>query len=196
MDQQEPLNLHDVLYNSYENDPNRLTSTGFNYDKELSDHNQQVYYNPSKQKLLYSIAGTQSGNDVGTDLLMGLGLLKNTKRYKEADDKLAKAKDKYKPNNTIIAGSSLGGSIASKIGKAEDKIYTYNKFSHIAEKVMPNEQSYRSSGDLVSIFNPSKNTKTFNTKILPIYLPTYSGVARNGIEQHKLKHLKGKNIYV
>lgn len=193
-----PLNFHDVLLNSYENNPSALENHGFKYDTDLSNHNQQIYFNPTQNRLLYSVAGTHNAADVGTDIYMGLGNLKNTQRYKEANDTLAKAKDKYNPKKTLVVGSSLGGSIASKIGKREDDIFTYNKFSHIGERLIPNEKAYRASGDLVSIFNPKSNTKTISaaTKILPIYLPTYSGVIRNTTEQHKLKNLKNQNIYI
>ena len=191
-----PLNFYDALLNSYDNNPDALNHTGFSYDKGLSNHNQQVYFNQKDNKLLYSVAGTHNAGDLGTDLYMGLGGLKNTQRYKEADHILKEAKRKYNPGHTTLIGSSLGGSIASKL--SGDKIYTYNKFSHALEKIIPNEQSYRTSGDLVSYLNPNKNTKTLkgNPKILPIYLPTYRSIATNAYDKHQLKNIKNKNIFI
>lgn len=195
----EDLNLYDVLKQSYnhDNDPNSFSENGFNYDPDISDHNNQIYYNKDKNKLLHTISGTKSLKDIGTDLYLGLGLLKSTDRYKQSDDILKKAREKYKPDKVSVVGSSLGGAIASKIGKRNDNIITYNKPSLFNEKIIKNERSYRKSGDLISIFNNKLNTKTIpnNTYTLP-YLPTLRGVTKEAYENHKLKHLKNQNIYV
>ena len=198
MDDPNQISLHDVLHNSYSQDPNALTKNGFNYDQELSNHNQQVYYNPKQNKLLYSIAGTHNLNDIGTDIYLGLGKIKDTNRYKSADDTLTKAKQKYQPANTVVVGHSLGGNIASKIGKPEDKIITYNKGSTINEKVIPQEKSYRSNGDLVSIFNSTNNNTTTlkNKKYLLPVLPTFSSLAKNGYKRHLTNNLKNENIFI
>ena len=51
------LDLNDVLKNSYSNE-HRENMNGYKLDKELSNHNQQVYYNPEHKKLVVSVAGT------------------------------------------------------------------------------------------------------------------------------------------
>lgn len=154
----EDITLYDVLDRSYnhDSDPNSFTEHGFHYDPDLSDHNNYLYYNKDKKQVLHTISGTKSIHDIGTDLYLAAGLLKSTDRYKQSDDRLRKAREKYKPEKVTVVGSSLGGAIASKIGKGTDKIITYNKPSLINEKVIPNETSYRKSGDLISIFNNSK----------------------------------------
>ena len=195
MDHDQQLSLHDILHNSYSQDPNALTKNGFNYDSDLSNDNQQVYYNPKQNKLLYSIAGTHNLNDIGTDIYLGLGKIKDTNRYKSADDTLAKAKQKYNPANTTLVGHSLGGNIASKIGKPEDKIFTFNKGSTINEKVIPQEKSYRSNGDLVSIFN-STNNNTTTLKNKKYLLPFTSSIINSAHQEHKLKNIKYQPIYV
>ena len=58
---------------------------GYNLDKSISNHNQQVYYNPNIKSLLFSVAGTHNLSDAGTDLYLGIGKLKDTNRCKEAD---------------------------------------------------------------------------------------------------------------
>ena len=85
------LLLKDVIKNSYAKNKSKSLK-GYNLDEDLSNHNQQVYFNPNDKKLLYSITGTHNLADVGTDLMLGLGRIKNTKRYKEAEDTLKNAK--------------------------------------------------------------------------------------------------------
>ena len=77
------LSLYDTLKNSYSKDP-KQNMNGYKIDKELSNHNQQVYYNPKHKKLVVSVAGTHNLKDWGTDIFLGAGKLKNTNRYKEA----------------------------------------------------------------------------------------------------------------
>ena len=99
------LLLHDVLKNSYAKNKSK-SMKGYNLDEKLSNHNQQVYYNPTNKKLLYSIAGTHNLRDVGTDFYLGIGKLKNTNRYKEADKTLKEAKRKYGVSSASITGHS------------------------------------------------------------------------------------------
>ena len=102
------LMLFDVIKNSYAKNKAK-SMKGFNLDESLSNHNQQVYYNPNNKKLLYSVAGTHNLADVGTDIYLGAGHLKDTKRYKEAEKTLKQAKQKYNASKALIAGHSLGG---------------------------------------------------------------------------------------
>ena len=122
--QTDDLLLHDVIKNSY--NKNKLKNMkGYNLDESLSNHNQQVYYNPTKKSLLYSVAGTHNLNDAGTDFYLGIGKLKDTNRYKEADTNFKKAKSKYGVDNAKIVGHSLGGAIATYIGNPDkDQIIT------------------------------------------------------------------------
>ena len=71
--------LHKVLKNSYNPKPNALK--GYTFDSELSNHNQQVYYNPNEKenkKLIYSVTGTHNLKDWGTNLYGALGMIKKT----------------------------------------------------------------------------------------------------------------------
>ena len=115
------VSLHNVLKNSYKSKP-AGNMNGYELDKSLSNHNQQVYYNPNEKKLLMSVAGTHNLRDVGTDFMLGIGKLKNTSRYKEAKSTIDKAKNKYNPMKTVVAEHSLGSSIANYIGSKDDQI--------------------------------------------------------------------------
>jgi len=124
------VNLYDSLKSSYGDKKARqqLSNAGYKYDSMLSNHNQQVWYNPNDKKLLYNIAGTHNIKDVGTDLYLGLGRLKDTNRYKEAKQTLENAKLKYGNDiTTNISGHSLGGAIAQYVGNKNDKVYTLDK---------------------------------------------------------------------
>ena len=69
------VSLHNVLKNSYKSKPAK-NMNGYELDKLLSNHNQQVYYNPNEKKLLLTVAGTHNLRDVGTDFMLGIGKLK------------------------------------------------------------------------------------------------------------------------
>ena len=160
------IKLHTALNASYGdvNALKKLNKKGYILDKELSNHNEQVYYKHKtngEKKLLYTVAGTHNLLDVGTDISLGLGRLKNTKRYKEADDILTKAKQKHRVGKATVAGHSLGGSIAGYIAGNDDDVYTLDKGATIGQPVKQNENAYRYKGDLVSILN--KNSTNMNT---------------------------------
>jgi tetratricopeptide (TPR) repeat protein len=114
------LDLYDTLKNSY-NKNHKENMNGYKLDKELSNHNQQVYYNPEHKKLVVSVAGTHNLRDWGTDFYLGIGKLKDTNRYKEAKSIYDKAKNKYNPLQSSAIGHSLGGTIANYITSGKDK---------------------------------------------------------------------------
>jgi hypothetical protein len=160
------VKLHTAIKASYgyKDAMKNLNKKGYVLDKDLSNHNEQVYYKHKKgggKKLLYTVAGTHNLSDVGTDVALAVGKLKNTKRYKEADEILQKAKAKHRVNKATIAAHSLGGSIAGYIAGNDDDVYSYNKGATIGQPIKHNESAYRYSGDLVSILN--KNTNNMNT---------------------------------
>ena len=95
---------------------------GYQYDNQLSNHNEQVWFHPDNKKLLHNVTGTHNLKDWGTDLWLAAGGLRSTNRFKEADRTLKAAKAKYNVNNATISGHSLGGSVGQAIKK--DKLYT------------------------------------------------------------------------
>ena len=177
------MDLHDVLKNGYSKHK-KGNINGYKLDKELSNGNQQVYFNEEKNKLHYNVNGTRNLADWGVDIIAGLGGIKTTNRYKQADKTLKKAKDKYKIDNVSVSGHSLGGAITSLISKNNDKIYTLDKFG-LGNKIKNNEQAFRTSGDVVSLLNSnSKNIKTINN------------VGLNFIANHNVDKIKNKKIFI
>ena len=184
------IDLHEALKYSYADkgkQMNAFKQQGYNYDSMLSNHNQQVYYNPTERNLIVNVAGTHNLSDVGTDLYLAAGKLKDTNRYKEANTIFKQAKTKYSPASTKVFGNSLGGTIAGYIAGANDKVYTHNKGATIGQKIRPNETHYRVKGDLVSAFNSfSKGTKTLSN---PYWLKgdAYSAHLVDSLKNKKIK---------
>jgi hypothetical protein len=171
---------------------NKLVSQGYTKDKSLSNRNNQVYYNDKTNDLIYNVRGSNSIRDIPTNLALGLGFLKSTKRYIDSHQGLRQAKSKYKIDGVKVTGESLGGGIASLISSRNDKVSTYNKATAPFQKSRNNENSYRIQGDAVSLFNANhKNNKTLNND--HIIVPS---VASNILNAHTANNLKDKNIYV
>lgn len=189
------LSLYDVLSNSYNPNENRFKTQGYIYDKGLSNHNQQVYYNPNNKKMLMSVAGTHNLKDWGTDIKLAFGGLKSTQRYNDAKDVLTRAKQKYNPISTSVSGHSLGASIAQGIASKDDKVFALDAGYTIGQKTRShngNFQHFRSAGDAVSLLSEgAKNMKTLtnpNRNTGSLLVDAYNA--------HNIKNISNNNIYV
>lgn len=180
----EGLNLRDVIYNSYHPE-SKLGS--YMRDTELSGKRQQVYIDKENKQLLFSVAGTRSGTDVFNDLRLASGGLKNTNRFKSADQTLKSAKELYPDYATTIVGSSLGGSIASRLGGAGDRRITYNA-GEVGGKRRGGTTKVRHSGDVVSLLGAGDSFDFGNP--LTVLSPT------NWLSSHSSDRLKNENIYI
>ena len=191
------VNLYDALKSSYGDKKSReiLSKAGYQYDSMLSNHNEQVWVNPTEQKLLYSVAGTHNLNDWGTDLWLGAGHLKDTNRYKEADKTLQQAKDKYKDVKVTVVGHSLGGSIAQGIKKQGDELYALDSGYTIGQKTRDNNgesHNLRTSGDIVSLLGA--NAKHMTTLDNKNYLS--QGIIGDVLSAHDVGQIKNSKIFV
>ena len=185
------LDLHDVLKNSYSN-KHRENMNGYKLDKELSNHNQQVYYNPDHKKLVVSVAGTHNLRDWGTDIFLGAGKLKDTNRYKEAKSVYDKAKNKYNPMQATAVGHSLGGTIANYIASGNDKAYGLDAGYTIGQTSRNNSKQFRSSGDVVSALG--SNQKNMTTLKSP-HIRTGIGLV-DALRSHNFSNIAGAGIVV
>jgi hypothetical protein len=187
------LNLHDVLKNSYADQKSQSQfgkDKGYVYDKELSSHNQQVYYHPEQKKLVMSITGTHNASDALTDARLMAGGLKNTQRYKDAKDILNKAKSKYGVDSATIASHSLGGSITSAIGSSKDKLYTLDKGQTLGNTTRANEQAFRSAGDIVSLAGAGSGIKTIGKGNV------ITGGIKGALSSHNVSNIKNAGIFI
>lgn len=186
------LNLHDVLKNSYAKNK-KQNMNGFLLDTQLSNDNQQVYYNPQNKKLLLSGTGTHNLRDVGTDVYLAFGNLKGTNRYKEAKKTLESAKQKYNTDSAIITGHSLFGTIAGYIGNPQkDQIYTLDKGATIFQKVRKGEHAFRTSGDAVSLLNANAtHMKTLENPNL-----TTGKLIKDVLNAHNVGNIKSSEITI
>lgn len=181
------IDLCDILQASYgtPNAVQQMAKAGYVYDSELSSHNQQVWFRADQ--LIVTIAGTHNYADVFTDMMLGLGQIKRTKRYKNADIVLEKARHKYANNtdNTIrvvVAGHSLGGAIAQYIASKNDIVFTLNKGATIGQQTQTNEFGIRTTGDVVSLMSAGStrmNTVRTNNFCRPL-------------KAHHIENIRGK----
>ena len=136
------------------------------------------------------------------------GGLKDTTRYKQADETLSLAKAKYAPAETAITGHSLGGRIVQDIAKGNDKVFALDAGSTIGQSVKggPNRNIYRTAGDVVSgttAWNPAVKTlaNPHTSKILPALFsadPKKIAVAGaiDAFNSHSVENIRGSKIFV
>lgn len=136
------------------------------------------------------------------------GGLKDTTRYKQADETLKAAKAKYQPSDVSLSGHSLGARIIQDIAKKDDKVYALDAGSTIGQSVKggPNRNIYRTAGDVVSgttAWNPAVKTlaNPHTSKILPALFsgdPRKIAVAGaiDSYNAHSIENIKGSNIFV
>jgi Lipase (class 3) len=108
---------------------------GYQLDKELSNRKTKVYHNPETKKTVVAHRGTKvtDKKDLLNDVLVATGLLSSStsNRVKNATDIAKKAESKYKDSDIKNTGHSLGGTVASEVGKSlsvkNSAVETYNK---------------------------------------------------------------------
>jgi len=195
------MNLYDTLKVGYSNNKTKQAKMaekhGYILDKDLTNHNHQVYFSPTENKLLYNGNGTQNNSksfltDWKTNAMIGLGMGKQTQRYKEEKNALEKARKKYNPSSTTITGHSQFRFIGSRIAKPEDDVITFNGAS-IGGKIRDNEKHYRVDKDIISA--PSmmdKNTTSIQTKPIT-FLHNH---LERFLHAHNLNNIKNNNILI
>jgi hypothetical protein len=131
----------------------------FKEDTELSTPETRVFEAENAAPMILH-RGTTGFKDLGTDLMIGLGLGHHTKRLKDAKDITKKVETKYgRAANSY--GDSLGGWIASNSNN-HGRITTYNKFtpiSDIGKKMNSKRQKdVMVNNDLVSLLGRTQNS--------------------------------------
>jgi hypothetical protein len=163
-------NLKNLLSNSYKD--KKLQDhqlNGLVRDDDLSGTRVQVYVNPLTNEAQVVHRGTSGVQDLFTDAALGVGLLKNTNRYKHARKIQRQAEKKYDVTDTV--GHSLGAGIAEEVGRGgKTKITTLNKpvgLHNVNKTVRKNEYDIKTSFDPISLFRgyqKGKKAKVIKSK--------------------------------
>lgn len=195
-------NLYSVIKTSYgDNDAlNDLLRNGYVKDEGLSNDEFVVLYNQTTGKMIFTIAGTRTMQDVGVDIALGFGALKSTGRYTRAKQALDVARNKYNPTQTVVSGHSMGAAIAQNIGRKTDKIVTLDGAYTIGQRTRG--KHYRSSGDIISVFGAgAKHTttlerkKSVKEKVLNLVSPIIGGLY-SAREAHRSENIRNDGIFV
>lgn len=197
--QKPKVNLHSVLSAGYGDKKKQeafAMEHGYIRDPASND-NQQIYFHQPSKSLLVNVTGTHNIKDIGTDAALVAGKLQDTKRFKEAKQAIASAKEKYGVDTATLTGHSLGsGILIQGAGGKNDKVIGLDPALTIGQKVRGGN-IYRSSGDVVSVFGAgSKNVKTIQGKQKLGSGLGIVGKVRNTLEAHKVDNIKDKNIFI
>jgi hypothetical protein len=124
----------------------------YEIDHSLSGNRVQVYKHRLSGEAFVVHRGTANNKDWLTNAGMAIGY-ENGKRFKNGKKLQRRAEAKYGQNNVITLGHSLGGRIAEKVHKGENKVITVNKAAtprSILRTTPKNQIDIRGSNDLVS----------------------------------------------
>jgi hypothetical protein len=136
------------------------------YDYNLSNMDSKVFVDKVTGKPTIVHRGTQNLRDVGTDLAIGLGLGKYTKRVKDAKRLTKKVENKYGQSANAV-GHSLGGYLAEN-SDAHGNITTLNKAVGIADigtkKNSKRQIDIHVKNDLIGL--PALHTQRSNKEVI------------------------------
>ena len=172
------MTLKKVLKASYMNQKEAkksLQEQGYKYNDKLSNNEAKVFED-AQGKPIVAFRGTKASKlkDLRSDVMLGLGLQKYDKRFRDSNALIKQVEKQYGQPVTSI-GHSLGGSLSQESNK-KGQVITYNKgvgLSSIGKTIPKTQQDYRTNQDLVSGLSflerkPHKNVTTFKTQTDPL----------------------------
>jgi len=179
----------------------------YEVDKEMSGQRVQVYKNKNTGEVVVAHRGTQGIHDLGNDLKYALGFdLKNTERFKHAQDIQRKAEAKYGAEKITTIGHSIGSKIARDVGQNSKEVIELNPAYNIPDITKPkSDKTYtiRTQFDpvsfLVPLFKKMDRTTTIESKTVnPIAEHTVDILNRadpetvigSGLKKKSIKELK------
>jgi hypothetical protein len=137
--------IHDLIVDSRNKKGNNVGD--FKLDKDLSTSSTKVYFNPNTHQAVVTHRGTNTFEDVITDIGAILGL-ESYDRFGNSMLTQSKAEDKYGAKNVTTLGFSLGGLLAKKYGLNSKEILTYNPFTLFHNRTnAPNETTIKTNKD-------------------------------------------------
>lgn len=169
----------------------RMKRFGYVVDKDLTNNERMVAYNPTTNKVIFVENGS-STNPLSSQFYedwqnniqnVSTGTFQYTPRFQNAKSAYLKAKEKYKDIPVTLVGHSQSGIIVNELTKKGDKGLTYNG-ALIKQKDNPNVTNYRSKGDLVSSFSNPNDMKTL------------AGQSKNPISAHAIDNIARVPIFL
>ena len=147
---------------------------GYRVDPELSN-NLRTVYTDEEGNATIAFRGTDLKDkrwfdELGADLLVGLGLQKLSNRFKNAKRTTDRVVAKYGKDKTKLVGHSLGGSIALEVSHQTGlPAVGFNSgvgpVDTLRRRTYTNAKSYRTANDLVSgLSSRVRGLKTTTTK--------------------------------
>lgn len=149
-----PNQLKGLISASYERNGkarNIGSKLGYKLDDSLSNAEHKVFTDVNNNPYV-SFTGTRKFGDVITDVALGVGLGRFTKRFQDSKKLINDVKNKYKNKFVTTVGHSLGGSLSEYAGG--DKVITINKgvgIGGIGKNISKNQTDIRTGSDAVSI---------------------------------------------
>jgi hypothetical protein len=189
-----PLSLYKALQLGYlrneDKQTRKLKKFGYIVDRDLTDNERLVAYNPFLQKTLFVSNGSETSlfkdakqfnKDWSHNIFnIGTGNIKNSTRYKNDKEAYENALKKY--NTTmVLAGHSQAGSNLSRLAHGNHQVYTLDP-ALINQKPRENVHNFRSKGDIIS---SAANDIT-----------TLSKGSMNPIKAHDIANIKNEPIFL
>jgi hypothetical protein len=155
----------------------------YTIDKKLSTANTMVLVNSTDKKVIVVHSGTdlkrRAGEDLLTDVGIGLNLSTITPRYNKSKKITESAMKKYNDYETISTGFSLGGAVSSNISK--DLGIESHSFN-------PGVSPINLRGNIENLLKQKKDTKS------NVYMTTSDWISISGLidPSHKTNYVKNK----
>lgn len=169
----------------------RLKRFGYVLDKQLSNNERMVAYNPFTKKVIFVENGS-STNPLSPQFYedwrnniqnIPTGTFDYTPRFQSAKSAYLKAKKKYEAPITLVGHSQSAVSVNDLTQKG-DKGYTLNG-ALIKQKDNPNVTNYRIKNDLVSALANQSDIKTLHT-----------AENKNPLASHAISNIKNVPIFL
>lgn len=169
---------------------------GWKRDDQLSNENRAVYTKDGKARLAFTGTNFKKPRwyeDVGADLLLGLGLQDKSSRFRNAKKTAELAKQKYGAKNLSLTGHSLGGSQAMAVSRATGLKGTgFNTgagpIDALRKRTYSNFKNFTADGDLISHFGRGIK-RTTNIRVKPKKrTPTLCLIFSKFISSHRNKY--------
>ena len=180
---------------AYKRKDRKMQYEGYIHDNKLSDSRHAIYHNKDNNHTVLAVRGTRtdlsldSQEDLIDSDLGGIVFsdITATKRYRQAQDKLRQAQEKYKSSKVDLTGHSLGGRVVEELAAREKNVnesHSFNPGSFVQNALKDVECSYSKSQQCK---NRKNKVYRYTVEGDVLSMTSHSG---RGIKQHI--HMKKK----